>query len=299
MLRKTSQAKGELTSRRGKKCDEEWSEEGFCQRCLSGQWACTGRSEPVPGRADSFEVGSSSQPGLVRASSSSSSLHIAPNDALASRVDVNAVSGLPTHLARPSNPLASSSHPYQHPLHHQAAHQPTSMPNTNGLSDANTFPFPSPAPTVPAQAPSSAFPAFPSQGLYDWPTNPFLSNPSSLLTTCPDGSLAIDATAFGWNGQLEPSTTDLWDDFDHIFSTAGQESTPAGHSHAHAVNHSRVLFLNNERPMRQGVSLAEICKLSWVCSDRAHGRCASCRVLAGGAASPRPRLCKSADYGFE
>jgi hypothetical protein len=231
---------------------------------LSGQWACTGRSEPVPGRSDSFEPASTSHLGLGRASSSVSSSHVPPSDASTSRVEVNSVSSLPTRLARPSNPLAGSSHAFSHSLHtsHQGSHLHTSVSNSTGLPDPNTFPFPSPASAIPPPAPSSAFPAFPLQGLYDWTTNPYLSNPSSLLTQCPDGSLAIDATAFGWNGQLEPSTTDLWDDFDHILSTAGQDSTPAGHSHAHTANQSRVLFLNNERPMRQGVSLAEICE--WI-----------------------------------
>ena len=168
------------------------------------------------------------------------------------RHDSSAVPGLPTHLARPSNPLATP-HTFPTPGHLDA--QGGSISNGTGLLD-NTFPFPSPAPAATSQPATSAFPAFPSQGLYDWPTNPFLANPSSLLTTCPDGSLAIDATAFGWNGQLEPSTTDLWDDFDHIFSSSGQESAVPNH----AANQSRVLFLNNERPTRQGVSLAEMCE---------------------------------------
>ncbi|BEI84923.1 hypothetical protein CcaverHIS002_0503240 [Cutaneotrichosporon cavernicola] len=37
--------------RRGKKCDEIWNVDGFCQRCLAGPWECTGRS-PGPTRSD-------------------------------------------------------------------------------------------------------------------------------------------------------------------------------------------------------------------------------------------------------
>lgn len=214
-------------------------------------------------RSESYEVAPPQQPGSLRAASSSSIP--APTGSTPKREGSN-VSAIPTHLARPSNPLSTPAHTFFNPGNHTIP-QSTSSSSGNGVLD-NSYPFPSPALTVPniAPTPSSAFPAFPSQGAYDWSANPVFSNPSSLLTTCPDGSLAIDATAFGWNGQLEPSTTDLWDDFDHIFSSAGQESTPA----SHMANQSRVLFLNNERPMRQGVSLAEICEsqvAGWTMAD--------------------------------
>jgi hypothetical protein len=77
------------------------------------------------------------------------------------------------------------------------------------------------------------------QPLFDWP--PAAGGmPSAVLTTTADGSLAID-TPQTQLGDMQ----DFWDDISASWSGA---LNPA----------SRVLFLNSDKPMRQGVSLAEI-----------------------------------------
>ena len=83
--------------------------------------------------------------------------------------------------------------------------------------------------------------------------------PSAHLTTFSDGSIAIDSTPFNWNGTLEGETTNIFDDFDHLFEPPPQAQTP--HPPGNQLNgQSRVLFLNGKQPIRHGVSLAEICE---------------------------------------
>lgn len=148
-----------------------------------------------------------------------------------------------------------------------------------------------PANQTPSAPTSQIVTSFP-QALFDFSSqNPNLSALTGMnglqgMTTHSDGSVAFDTASlflpaynqnpFGqimWNGQLEATTgggmTDLWDDFDQIFDirtptmSQGTGTTPAvglgaAAAGASGVVQGRPLFYG-ERPMRQGVSLAEIC----------------------------------------
>ncbi|WVN86539.1 uncharacterized protein L203_101706 [Cryptococcus depauperatus CBS 7841] len=47
--------------RRGKKCDEDWTSEGHCQRCIIGQFECTGRTLQPPKKPRQTSEGLQSQ----------------------------------------------------------------------------------------------------------------------------------------------------------------------------------------------------------------------------------------------
>lgn len=81
------------------------------------------------------------------------------------------------------------------------------------------------------------------QPLFDWPSAGGSGMPSAVLTTTADGSLAIDAPQ-----APNALADDFWNDLSASFSAGNLCFNPA----------SRVLFLNSDTPMRQGVSLAEI-----------------------------------------
>lgn len=86
------------------------------------------------------------------------------------------------------------------------------------------------------------------QPLFDWPASSQTA-PSALLTANPDGSIAIDPASQPLN--TDHTVSELWTDLSASF-TPNSSSQPPIHPS------SRVLILNSDRPMRQGVSLAEI-----------------------------------------
>ncbi|WWC59396.1 uncharacterized protein I303_101951 [Kwoniella dejecticola CBS 10117] len=251
--------------RRGKKCDEEWSEEGFCQRCIMGQFECSGRTEQAGGGG--AKNGSSAREAYGERSSSGSR---EPNDSqeppavpleMPSIPDpmppIPTIPDFQTNAASSSSSMAGPSNPI---LQNQLSNLDA------GLGLPNTFGFwgtPTPLPPNTAQLNhnnltidhTNFFPALNNnpQPLYNWPGQ-FATQPSAFLTTNNDGSLAIDSQPFVWDDQ---STSDIWNDFAASFTNTDNTNLKQNHNHQLNAN-SRVLFLNTEKPTRQGVSLAEI-----------------------------------------
>ncbi|WVW78606.1 hypothetical protein I302_100565 [Kwoniella bestiolae CBS 10118] len=250
--------------RRGKKCDEEWSDEGFCQRCILGEFECTGRSEQVGKKGQPSVVDGSTRRSSSARRSSSSSEAIEPitnHQFSQARTVLNptpptVVQPIPNFdLSMPSTaPIAGPSSHQSHPLPQNGIDHPnisansaglwntthTTATNTNIFMDSLNF------------FPSLATP----QPLYNWPGS-FATQPSAYLTTNIDGSLAIDSQPFLWNNQ---TTNDFLNEFTTPFTdpiTNDTSKQPQNHPHQLNAN-SRVLFLNPEKPTRQGVSLAEI-----------------------------------------
>ncbi|WWC67807.1 uncharacterized protein I206_101721 [Kwoniella pini CBS 10737] len=250
--------------RRGKKCDEEWSDKGFCQRCMLGQFECSGRTEQVGG---SGSKSNSSMREVNGARSSSSSRE--PNDSQESQavhLDIPLIDHLsanPTMPAFDANPASNSTSiagPSTSIVH------PSSVNYDAGLGLPNTFGFwgtPTPIPPNTTHLNHNNLTIdhtnfFPSvnhnpQPLYNWPGQ-FATQPSAFLTTNNDGSLAIDSQPFIWD---DHSTSDIWNDFAASFTNIDNSSVKENHNHQLNAN-SRVLFLNTDKPTRQGVSLAEI-----------------------------------------
>lgn len=366
--------------RRGKKCDEEWSEEGHCQRCLTGQWPCTGRSEPSvklsishdeqddhDGEDDRHEA-CTTPVGAMNAHHPSSEHQATAMRTGSLVLPPSSVLSHPASLPPLPNPNGSSYTPHQPPSHSlppiQQPHPPVQTSSTN-FTPSWAYPTPLPNSTSAPpkhqsvsphntihpshqQAPSLAQPqqpvqqpppahssqivtSFP-QAIFDFSSqNPNLSALAGLnglqgMTTHPDGSVAFETTSpffptfnpnpFGqmmWNGQLEAGTgggmTDLWDDFDQIFDirtpTLSQAAgTPAvgtggGGTGTGPVVQGRPLFYG-ERPMRQGVSLAEICESAhgWA-QGRSDARCAGGRVMVSRLAVDVARVCPCAYHGTE
>ncbi|WRT64917.1 uncharacterized protein IL334_001856 [Kwoniella shivajii] len=234
--------------RRGKKCDEEWSEAGFCQRCIVGQFKCSGRTEQVIGGQASSNAARSSAGGERSSSSREPNDH---QDRLAHPNLKPSAAPLPTFTSSTSNSIAGPSQPIL----------PTTL-DTSALNVPNSFGAPwalnNSSSSQLSIDPTAFFPSLPNpQPLYNWPGQ-FSTQPSAFLTTNNDGTLAIDSTPFNWNDQ---STNDMWNELAASFAAASSEGTNKTNSHPLPPQlnaNSRVLFLNSERPTRQGVSLAEI-----------------------------------------
>lgn len=166
----------------------------------------------------------------------------------------------------------SHSHGHTHP-HSQGQQHPISLPPPQNVSNLkgvwNGYL---------AQADAARpFPGY--QPLFDWPAGSQNGMPSAVLTTCADGSLTIEAPPPMQPVNMDSGSTQFWNDLGDDFpSTSGQPLPPAFNAA------SRVLFLNRDRPMRQGVSLAEIYARvveSWFVGLPAHTReYARARILA-------------------
>ncbi|WVF69879.1 hypothetical protein IAT40_004662 [Kwoniella sp. CBS 6097] len=299
--------------RRGKKCDEEWTEEGYCQRCLIGQFDCTGRtshsaegsaapslsgqtqssyhrSESQTSNGDGHGPGSTVGAGAgggfhsIRRPSSSertsisgdhSYLHSLPSTSPSTSTIEPGSSSIPHispihHPGPPSQPPIS--HSQSQPVPHHTHTQTTPSYSVPPLHTAYTDPSISPVWSTTGGMSAAAM-GGPSNGtsshdaiaflssfaapqpLYDWPGS-FATHPSAFLTTGTDGTLAIDSASFPWN---TGSTNNMWNDLAKTFGTVDQDQSNDGPASSHQLNsNSRVLFLNSEKPMRQGVSLAEI-----------------------------------------
>lgn len=101
--------------------------------------------------------------------------------------------------------------------------------------------------------PSTLFSSPFAQPLFDWP-GAGSGMPSAVLTTTADGCLAIDAPQAS-NPLVDGGLQDFWNDLSASFSGNANGASGGQFSFNPA---SRVLFLNSDKPMRQGVSLAEI-----------------------------------------
>ncbi|WVQ97929.1 hypothetical protein IAU59_005048 [Kwoniella sp. CBS 9459] len=308
--------------RRGKKCDEEWTEEGFCQRCLIGQFDCTGRTSHSAEGSTAPSAGTSQQASYRRSESQASNggglshghgsisggggetggYHSLRRPSSSERTSISGDHGymasVPSTSPSTSNEPGNSSIPNISSIHHAGPPAPVSAP----LPPPPRIPHSQSQPISQAQATSSytappihttyADPsispvwstttgggagaatlggssngggshdaiAFLSsfgapQPLYDWPGS-FATHPSAFLTTGTDGTLAIDSAPFAWN---TGSANNMWNELAKTFAVADDNQLNDGAANSHQLNsNSRVLFLNSEKPMRQGVSLAEI-----------------------------------------
>ncbi|WVR04527.1 hypothetical protein IAU60_001531 [Kwoniella sp. DSM 27419] len=226
--------------RRGKKCDEDWNNEGFCQRCVIGQFECSGRTAGP----------SNSQNGPRRGStqdreSSSDNTTVAPEHPVASST------GLPTVTSSSMPSLLFQNNPATQ-THQPVLATPLDTSFTSQSSNWSETPATT-ASALPSEASSIPFNFGGSQPLYDWPGQfATASHPSAFLNAGVDGSLAIDSSPHAWNNQ---SAHNIWNDLLQSLATGDQEDTSNLH---HLNGNSRVLFINSDKPTRQGVSLAEI-----------------------------------------
>ncbi|WVQ84173.1 hypothetical protein IAT38_006320 [Cryptococcus sp. DSM 104549] len=311
--------------RRGKKCDEQWTAEGFCQRCIVGEFECAGKSMGGSSNGarrvdrskmqggDNVEVKTephvSSPPPLqdgprVQYSAMPPAPLAAPQplNHLNTSMPANGMAPLPSPLTTPVTiDPSSTSLPHSH-TNTQFAWNPTplappapapavmtppthnhSLPHSQPLSNSHSQSHSQAHPQLghlthaihPSQShshtnnnsqlqhhPGAAAQFFSSfaqpQPLYNWPAN-FAHNhnqPSAFLTSNMDGTLAIDPAPFNWGSNTSPG--DQWEDFALTFPSP-ENGSAGGKAGNHQFNSgSRVLFLSGEKPMRQGVSLAEI-----------------------------------------
>ncbi|KAK8846865.1 hypothetical protein IAR55_005955 [Kwoniella newhampshirensis] len=266
--------------RRGKKCDEDWTPEGFCQRCIAGQFDCAGRtggpsSDSVAGPSLGAAIGR----GVRRVSGND---EVGP--ARLSRGDGMGVSQLPaqsaigsdltilaqrscssstTFVNTPNSPVDSN------PLPHTSTTSTfdPSITASNYAQWTNIVNHPTPDPIT-----TSIFSALPfAQPSYDWTSSLTQSSVSATttaaqlsahLTTNTDGSLAIDSATLTWN-----TTDDMWSDLGLSFVQSPHQTNGNAHHSSSAAagcggggtgGNSRLVFINSKEPMRQGVSLAEI-----------------------------------------
>ncbi|WWD00421.1 hypothetical protein V866_007334 [Kwoniella sp. B9012] len=250
--------------RRGKKCDEEWSDEGFCQRCIVGEFECTGRSEQVNKKAQpsEHEVSLRRDSSVRRSSSGSDAIDSLTNHHQFSQVRTAPALDLTPPTVQPIlsyDTSNASNEPIAGPSNHlsQNESQPI-VDNSNVLGNSGLWTTPHTTQNNNLFMDSMNFFLSSSnpQPLYNWPGQ-FATQPSAFLTTNIDGSLAIDSQPFLWNNQ---TTNDFLNDFTAPFTTSvNNDSSKQTVNHHHQLNaNSRVLFLNTEKPTRQGVSLAEI-----------------------------------------
>ncbi|OCF58969.1 hypothetical protein L486_03466 [Kwoniella mangroviensis CBS 10435] len=249
--------------RRGKKCDEEWSDEGFCQRCIVGEFECTGRSELVNKKAQSIEnEASSRRDSSVRRSSSASDAIESLTNHQFSQVRTAPAPDLTPPTVQPIlnyDTSNASNASIAGPSHHLSQTQPQPIvDNSNVLGNSGLWTTPHTTQNNNLFMDSMNFflSSSNTQPLYNWPGQ-FATQPSAFLTTNIDGSLAIDSQPFLWNNQ---TTNDFLNDFTAPFTTSvNNDSCKQAVNHHYQLNaNSRVLFLNTEKPTRQGVSLAEI-----------------------------------------
>lgn len=232
--------------RRGKKCDEDWSAEGFCQRCLAGPWECTGRTT---GRTHTVDSRDSSEPRRVERSyepiGSSTHEHI--------RAQLDSAGG-----SGPSTVGSERLERIDRERNEPAGISPgllsrsASVTSPAGPAGAAGLGLPIPNNLVP-ETPLPAWNGYLNPGdtrpwsggtpLFDWPSQ--IGTPSAVLTHNSDGTLAIEEASQA----VDTSLADFWNDLSATFSTG--ENAAFNPS-------SRVIFLNSDKPMRQGVSLAEI-----------------------------------------
>ncbi|OCF42363.1 hypothetical protein I317_03869 [Kwoniella heveanensis CBS 569] len=295
--------------RRGKKCDEEWTDEGFCQRCLIGQFECTGRTSHSAEGSTAPSTGPPQSSSYRRSGSQASnggghdlnptdvghsSYHSIRRPSSSERTSISGDHGyipsLPSASPSTSTEHGSSNIPHISPIHHSApplpppsmshSHSQPAPPTHSQTTPAYSAPPLHTAYTDPSISPvwsttGNSIAAAPVGGsangtashdaisflstfaapqpLYDWPGS-FATHPSAFLTTGTDGTLAIDS--FTWN---TGSANNMWNDFAKSFGAMDQSEANDGSASSHQLNsNSRVLFLNSEKPMRQGVSLAEI-----------------------------------------
>nr|XP_031858163.1 uncharacterized protein CI109_006405 [Kwoniella shandongensis]KAA5525235.1 hypothetical protein CI109_006405 [Kwoniella shandongensis] len=189
--------------RRGKKCDEEWTAEGFCQRCINGQFECAGRTGG-PGPGPGPGPGSS----IVKRDSNSTSTSVRDSvgegsrghgrgrgrgrsdsgDGMDDRSDppqagpgsstISSNSNLPTQptsitssTVNPNTAVTSHAHAHAHPHEHEHTIDPSASSWTNIFSHPSGPPPPSTA--APSIFSSLAVP-HPHQTqttIYDWPSN--------------------------------------------------------------------------------------------------------------------------------
>jgi hypothetical protein len=141
---------------------------------------------------------------------------------------------------------------------------PLSTPSTS--TSTSSIPSYNPGSTIadPTPTPFSVGSLFqqiplPPQPLWDWPVAS-AAGPSAYLTTTPNGSLAIDSTPMLWSTD-STETTKLWDDIDMLFNPGTDAHFATSLEPQPALSSgSRVLLLSGDKPMRRGVSLAEICE---------------------------------------
>jgi hypothetical protein len=281
--------------RRGKKCDEMWSPAGLCQRCLAGPWECTGRSAGPSSTSPSSSRQQSEAANIPAASANGSmDMHIntpqnhanQPNHATLASHSISPITNMPPALAPTSavpvlsptgmldssratnvtsgltaSPLAPGLGPGSVGNIRVSIPHNQHQPNLPQSHNSNPLP-PPPIDSLPHFAglwngfldPTDASRPFQGyQPLFDWPAgNQGNGMPSAVLTTCPDGSLAIDAPAPPQQLSMDPSVAEFWNDLSANFNPSPTGQQPVFNPG------SRVLFLNSDRPMRQGVSLAEI-----------------------------------------
>ena len=136
---------------------------------------------------------------------------------------------------------------------------PTEPPSDFPLAHTTIQPVPGPSQTSMAWAldtPSSTsgtltnLPVL-APPVYNWPTHN-QTTPSALFTSGSDTSFGLDS----WNTGGDGSAKAFWEELERLFPLNAQ---PNDELNAGLNGNSRVLFLSVDRPMRQGVSLAEIC----------------------------------------
>ncbi|OXH11274.1 transcription factor [Cryptococcus neoformans] len=197
--------------RRGKKCDEEWTPEGHCQRCIIGQFECSGRtnvqSKSAARRAQRQQrTKSMSENNLQRESSESqwSSTDAQPSGSVSathnhSHVDqtsMQAAAAAGQQFLSNSTPGSSSNHNHQTPPNplgttSSSTQQPTNVP----FAWYNPTHAP---PTAPHHDPTAFLTIDHSQSLLDW-ASMFGNQPSTFLASSTEcGALGLDSI-MPWN----------------------------------------------------------------------------------------------------
>ncbi|KIR37767.1 transcription factor [Cryptococcus deuterogattii 99/473] len=202
--------------RRGKKCDEEWTAEGHCQRCIIGQFECTGRtnvqSKSAAKRAQQQQRSKSMSDGnLQRESSESqwSSTDMQPSGSVSatlnhSHIDQSSIQAATAQqFLSHSTPSASSNHNQQTP--------PNPLGTTSSTQQETNVPFawynPTHAPpSAPRHDPATFLTIDHSQSLFDW-SSMFSNQPSTLLTSSTEcGALALESI-MPWTGGSNEDVT--------------------------------------------------------------------------------------------
>ncbi|RSH90505.1 hypothetical protein EHS25_001110 [Saitozyma podzolica] len=256
--------------RRGKKCDETWSTSGSCERCAMGGWDCAGPSVPTklarkPRRSTASDSRQDSASPIQKSPTPLADeypeVRVVPVDLdvdVGGDVNGDVNTGHLVDLAVQLDttlPIPPALQPPLPPL-------PLSTPSTS--TSTSSIPSYNPGSTIadPQPTPFSVGSLFqqiplPPQPLWDWPVAS-AAGPSAYLTTTPNGSLAIDSTPMLWSTD-STETTKLWDDIDMLFNPGTDAHFATSLEPQPALSSgSRVLLLSGDKPMRRGVSLAEI-----------------------------------------
>lgn len=272
--------------RRGKKCDEEWTPQGHCQRCIIGQFECSGRtniqSKSAARRAQQQQrTKNMSENNLQRESSESqwSSTDAQPSGSVSathnhSHVDQSSMQAATGQQFLSNSTPASSNH------NHQTPPNPLGTTSSSTQQQANVpFAWYSPThapPTAPHHDPTTFLTIDHSQSLLDW-ASMFGNQPSTFLASSTEcGALGLESI-MPWSGGSNGDATTtasgggsgstggsgvqvgdgLWND--GVFGVPNQPVSNGPNQGGVGQVVNGISPNTADKHMRDGVSLSDLC----------------------------------------